>query len=376
MFPRHRLRSVAVAVTVVLTMSIALTASSSAVTSSDALHRKVASQLAAFTTWLSAGGAFGHGYVGEVGWPGDDPRWGELAAGWYRQADQQWLWASAWAAGDWWPSTYPLRVYGNGQAGPQATVVEAQAARKRSVNLAGAEFGTPAPLDSYSTTFSNTRRGVVGTTYAYPTADDFAYLASRGITMVRLPFRWERIQPVLNGALDVDELSRLTTTVAAARTAGIGVILDVHNYGAYWQSDAYGTGWRKPLSTSGYLRVDAFVDLWLRLSAVFTGTPGVVAYDLMNEPVGMPGGAATWETASQAVVSALRAHGDTTQIMVAGYNWAGPASFPVQHPHGPWIHDPVNRTFYEAHQYFDCDGSGKYRDTYDAAVSCAVAQGY
>jgi hypothetical protein len=340
------------------------------------LHRKVAAQLAAFTSWLSKGGAFGHGYVGEVGWPGDDPRWNELASGWYRQADQQWLWASAWSAGDWWPSTYPLRVYSNGQAGPQAAVVEAQAARKRSVDLAGAEFGTPGPLDASSTKFSNTRRGVYGVDYTYPSASAFAYLAGRGITMVRLPFRWERVQPTLNGPLDATEVGRLTTTVAAAKAAGVGIILDVHNYGAYWQSDAYGTGWRKPLSTSGYLRIDAFADLWRRLSEAFAGNTGVVAYDLMNEPVGSPGGAATWEAASQAAVDAIRARGDGTQVMVAGYNWSGPASFPVQHPGGPWIHDPVGRTFYEAHQYFDCDGSGTYRNTYDAAVACAAAQGY
>src|SRR5260221_4954368 len=98
----RRLRSVVVVVAVVATMSITMTTSSYAAPAPDALHRKAAAQLAAFTTWLSAAGASGHGYIGEVGWPGDDPRWNELAAGWYRQADQQWLWASAWSAGDWW----------------------------------------------------------------------------------------------------------------------------------------------------------------------------------------------------------------------------------------------------------------------------------
>ena len=82
---------------------------------------------------------------------------------------------------------------------------------------------------------------------------------------------------MLNGPLDAGELARLTATVSTAQAAGVGVILDVHNYGAYWQSDAYGTGWRKPLSTSGYLHLDAFADLWRRLSTAFAGNPGVVA---------------------------------------------------------------------------------------------------
>lgn len=383
--PRRPTRSIAAAIVAALAAlaigvapaAVPSPAAAAATTSTvDALQRKATTQLAQFTTWLRSGGQFGHGYVGEVGWPDDDPRWNDLARSWYRMADQEWLWASSWAAGDWWDASYPLVVYGDGQAGGQAPVIEAQAARKRSVDLAGAEFGTPPPLATSSTTFSNRRPGVAGVQYQYPSAAELAYLAGRGMTMVRLPFRWERIQPVLDGPLDPAELARLTDTVAAARAVGIGVILDVHNYGAYWQSDAYGTGWRKPLSVAGYLRLSSFADLWRRLSQAFVGNPGVVAYDLMNEPVAMTGGAPTWEAASQAAVDAIRATGDRTQIMVAGYNWSGPGSFPVQHPGGPWIHDPVGRTFYEAHQYFDCDGSGTYREGYEAAVQCAAAQGY
>jgi hypothetical protein len=356
--------------------SAALTASASAATTPDALHRKVTTQLTAFTSWLKRGGASGHGYVGEVGWPGDDARWNELAAGWYRQADQHWLWVSAWSAGDAWPPTYPLRIYGGGQVGPQAAVVEAQAPRKRSVDMSGAEFGTPPPLQPSSDGFSNARPGVAGVDYTYPTPDAFASLARRGITMVRLPFRWERIQPVVRGPLDPNELGRLTAAIDAAASAGIGVVLDVHNYGAYWQADANGTGRRSPISPSGEVRVDAFADLWSRLSTAFAGRPGVVAYDLMNEPVALPGGASTWETASQAAVSAIRARRDTTQVMVEAYDWSGPTAFPKQHPKGPWIRDATGRTFYEAHQYFDCDGSGKYHESYDDAVSCAAAEGY
>ena len=69
--------------------------------------------------------------------------------------------------------------------------------------------------------------------------------------------------------------------------------------------------------------------------------------------------------ASQAAVDAIRLRGDTTRIMVEGYNWAGPASFAKEHPAGPWIVDPVGRIFYEAHHYFDCDGSGTYPSGYE-----------
>jgi aryl-phospho-beta-D-glucosidase BglC (GH1 family) len=259
---------------------------------------------------------------------------------------------------------------------PQAAVVEAQAYRKRSVNLAGAEFGTPEPLQAMSTTFSNRRPGVVGTHYRWPATETMTFLAARGITTIRLPFRWERMQPTVNGALESAEVARLLATIDAAAAAGIDVVVDLHNYGAYWASDPYGTGWRKPLSVTGWLRTEHLADLWRRLSEVLSGRPGVIAYDLMNEPVAMPGGATTWEIASQLVVSVIRARGDSTRIMVEGYGWSGPASFVSQHPAGPWIVDPLDRTFYEAHHYFDCDGSGRYTASYDATVACAVAQGY
>ena len=115
--------------------------------------------------WLTAGGQSGHGYVGEVGWPGDDPRWATLATAWYQQAGEAWLWTSAWATGDWWSPSYRLANYtsdGTQITGPnpQPAIIEAQAPRKRSVNIAEAEFGTPRPTATIST-FSNRRPGVV-----------------------------------------------------------------------------------------------------------------------------------------------------------------------------------------------------------------------
>jgi hypothetical protein len=53
------------------------------------------------------------------------------------------------------------------------------------------------------------------------------------VKLVRLPFRWERIQPTLNGALDVNELGRLRAAISRAAAAGIKVVPTVFNYGGY-----------------------------------------------------------------------------------------------------------------------------------------------
>lgn len=63
------------------------------------------------------------------------------------------------------------------------------------VNLSGAEFGNVYP-------------GVDGTHYGYPTEKDLDYFKAKGLYLVRFPFRWERIQPTMNGELNATELAK------------------------------------------------------------------------------------------------------------------------------------------------------------------------
>src|SRR3982751_3147994 len=74
------------------------------------------------------------------------------------------------------------------------------------VNLCSAEFGEKSLPGEY------------GRHYVYPAAKELDYYKSKGVTLVRLPFRWERMQPVLNGELDPGELKRLEAFVAEIRT--------------------------------------------------------------------------------------------------------------------------------------------------------------
>lgn len=64
------------------------------------------------------------------------------------------------------------------------------------VNLSGAEFGNVYP-------------GVDGTHYGYPTEKDLDYFKAKGLYLVRFPFRWERIQPTMNGELNATELAKM-----------------------------------------------------------------------------------------------------------------------------------------------------------------------
>ena len=65
------------------------------------------------------------------------------------------------------------------------------------VNLAGADFGpTPTP--------GNT--GTFGTDYTYPTDQEINYFLSEGMNTIRLPFRWERLQPTPDAPFNSAEL--------------------------------------------------------------------------------------------------------------------------------------------------------------------------
>lgn len=354
-------------------------AGAAATDNADALQARVRAELAVFTGWLQLNGV--QGYIGEVGWPNnaDTGAWNALATKWYADAAAAGVWTTAWSAGEWWGCGYKLSVYvwstcatqdgSLAVARSQAAVIEAQAPDRRGVNMSGGDFGTPGPLDVTSS-FSNANPGTYNSAYHFDTQASFSYVASRGISLVRLPVRWERVQPTLGGPLNAAEVTRIADAVARAGAAGLGVVIDIHNYGAYWLSNG-SAGVRRPIG-SAEVTVAHFASLWANLSTAFKNNAAVVGYGLMNEPVGMAGPGA-WEQASQAAVTAIRQNGDSKLVLVPGYNWSGAQQWTTQHPRA-WITDANIR--YEAHHYWDRDSSGAYNNSYAAEVVDAQLRGY
>jgi len=347
----------------------------------DALRQRTTREIDAWAAWLKANKATG--FVGEVGWPSDDPRWNTLADSWFKRVDAAGIGVTSWVAGEWvgnhQMAQYAPAVTGTGAvatARPNALIAESHFATSttlRGVNISGPEMGAPAAEATSS--FSNTNIGSLVNNYHYDAASTYQYLAGRGVRTVRLPFRWERVQRSLFGPLDTDEMARLAGAVHAARDAGLKVVLDLHNYGAYYLSDpATGRGVRRALG-SAELPITAFTDVWTKLANYFAGDDAVHAFGLMNEPANMAArgkvsAARVWEQASQQAVNVIRATGDTRTIMVPGYDWSGLATWARNHPTG-WINDSARNFQYEAHQYFDQRHTGIYR-SYDQELA-AVA---
>lgn len=228
-----------------------------------------------------------------------------------------------------------------------------------SVNLAGAEFGT------HGSQFSQDNCGTLGRDYTFNSRQTVRYFYDRGVKSFRVPITWERLQPRLQGDLDVVYFGGLQKLLSWITDVGGKAILDLHNYGRYRLSvDG------RPLEAvlgeeqggKVLLSVDDLSDVWRRIAQQLKGHYAIAAYGIMNEPHDLQG--LDWAAASNQVVAAIREVDRERWISVSGNAWATSKRFPEVNGDSAWINDPANRTMYEAHAYFDSDASGKYADSF------------
>ncbi len=210
----------------------------------------------------------------------------------------------------------------------------------RGVNLSGAEYGE--------------RDGAVNVNYTYPSEETVRYFAGKGMNIIRLPFRWERLQPTLGQPLNGDELQRLKDAVDLIQKHGMAVILDPHNYADY---DKTQIG-QAPVTDL------AFGDFWARLAVEFSNRKGV-AFGLMNEPHDIK--APDWLEAANTAIRSIRTVGAHNLILVPGTNWTGAHSWSTDVLGGGangtvmlGVKDPIDFYAFEFHQYLDADSSGTH----------------
>lgn len=207
------------------------------------------------------------------------------------------------------------------------------------VNIAGAEFaGRKIP-------------GVADRDYFYPSKATMDYVAAKGMTAIRIPFLWERMQPQLDGPLDPGESRRLEVVVRYATTKGLYVVLDVHNYAHY----------RQKVIGSPEVPVNALANLWGQIAPQYKSN-SKVGFGLMNEPQGLP--TETWLAATNAAIAEIRRNGANNLVFVPGTRWTGAHSW-LSRTAGTsnadamlGVVDPADNYVYEVHQYLDSNYSG------------------
>lgn len=217
------------------------------------------------------------------------------------------------------------------------------------VNLAGAEFA------------HHIVPGTYGKEYTYPTEANFKRYSDLGMKLIRLPFRWERVQPTLGTALNTAEMDRMMTALGYAQKHGLQVILDMHNYYRYYE---------KLIGTS-QVPISQFANTWKLLAQKVVNHPAVYGYGLMNEPYSTNG---LWPQAAQAAAQAIRGVDKNRWIFVAGDRWSSAYHWPSYNTKliaNPWMRDLNNKLVFEAHMYIDKDFSGKYAnkgETFDPMI--------
>jgi endoglucanase len=219
----------------------------------------------------------------------------------------------------------------------------------RGVNLAGAEFGRALP-------------GRANFDYAWPPEREIGAYASRGVTIIRLPFRWERLQPELGREFDSAESRRLDDSIRSITGKGIICLIDPHNYGSYRVGQkGYPIG-------SPEVPVSAFVDLWKKLATRYKDNPRVW-FGLMNEPKGIP--PQQWRDSVQATVNAIRETGAKNKVLVPGIAYSTASTWITSGNASAMqsFVDPGNNFAFEVHQYLDGNSSGTSGKCTDGAGS-------
>lgn len=208
------------------------------------------------------------------------------------------------------------------------------------VNISGGEFGTVPGRNGYD--------------YSYPSAAEIDYFVGTGARIVRIPFRWERLQPVLYGPLSAGDRSGLLKAVTYARSKGLTVVLDMHDYAR--RRAIVGIGTSVAIGTVD-LGESALADAWNKIAADYRDDAGVWL-GLMNEPSGL--GIADWWRSAQQLVIDLRNQRIANKLLVPGGSWTGAHSWisSGNAAQAARFTDPGRNFAFELHQYLDKDSSG------------------
>lgn len=211
------------------------------------------------------------------------------------------------------------------------------------INIAGAEFGALPGRHGYD--------------YFYPTMRDIHYVRSLAFNCVRIPFRWERLQPRLYADFDNNEWQRLQTLVRAATALDMYVVVDPHNYakrrieGDNWTTD-YQIG-------SETIPIGCFEDFWGKLAEHFKDEQRII-FGIMNEPFDIS--PLEWLDVSNRAIAAIRKTGARNFVLVPGTAYSGAHSWISSgNTVMAKINDPIDHFAIEVHQYLDIDSSGTSR---------------
>jgi len=232
-------------------------------------------------------------------------------------------------------------------------------------NIAGGEFAN---------TSTHPYPGTLNGNYWYPRQDDIDMAKAIGVELVRVPFKWDRIQHDTEGVLDaglwMPDINALDASINAMEARGMRIILDMHNYAS--RSFTVGGTTTSYVLGSPQLPISEFARVWRLLADHYKDRPSIWGYDLMNEPgpvwvdVEQRISMSTLIAAYQAAVNAIREVDTKHAIILEGRgsnhssSWltGGAPLFAA----GTGVVDPMNNLVASAHCYTDKDQDGGWNN--------------
>jgi len=202
------------------------------------------------------------------------------------------------------------------------------------INLASPCFGSNVP-------------GTFNKDYTYPNRDHFKKYADMGMNLVRLPFKWERMQRELNGGLDAAELKRMDDCFKWAEELKMYIFPDMHNY---LRRKVNG---KEQLIGSSGCPTSAFIDFWVKMAKHYKGHKALFGYDIMNEPYPIQ---PSWAGIAQQTYDAIQKVDDIF-VLVNGGHWANAHGWEKKNPGFPLKGDNI---IYQAHCYTDSNAGGLF----------------
>ena len=201
--------------------------------------------------------------------------------------------------------------------------------------------------------------------YTYPKEANIDYYTSKGANVIRLSFIADRVVTVDEAGrlIPTTDLEILSNLIDYARSKGVSVILDMHDYGATRTGKLIG---RDPGS------VEEFAATWEAIAREVTDKPNVI-FGLMNEPNRQS--AAEWLKGANAAIASIRRVGARQLVLVPGSYWDSANTWTISDNADVMlgVQDPADNFAFEVHQYLDSDNSGTHASAVPGAGASRLA---
>jgi endoglucanase len=208
------------------------------------------------------------------------------------------------------------------------------------INLAGLEFNARA------------LPGREDRNYVAPRREQLGYYKERGFDLVRLPFRWERLQPELGEDFAEGHFQRIAGLVQEAQERDMRIILGAHQYGRRRQQ-----GRNRIIGEGAEVTREHFAEFWGEMGRRFRAAPHVI-FGLNNEPNDQRSDVLV--DVQNGAIAALRDSGARQLVLASGNNWSGAHSWGRSNAEAMLdIVDPGDHLAFDVHQYLDSDSSGR-----------------